>query len=207
MSEQEKTEMVEKETQEQPKEEQKKELIAEVDEVIDDDFDKERAMDTIKKLREFEKKSKTLEKKLLAYEEAEKQRKEADLSEAEKAKKRADEAESKLKELEIKEQRRTIAEEIGLPLEFADRIRGETPEDMKADAQAFLDKMPKVPKISTTNPGNNANGRAETDIERLQRIRSGGEPNIFDIGSNRQRGGGALLSTTTSDKGVVEKGD
>ena len=204
MSDEVKTEMVEKETQEEPK----KEPIAEVDEIIDDDFDKERAMDTIKKLREFEKKSKTQEKKLLAYEEAEKQRKEADLSEAEKAKKRADEAESKLKELEIKEQRRTIAEEIGLPVEFADRIRGETPEDMKADAQAFLDKMPKVPKISTTNPGENANGRAETDIERLHRIRSGGEQNIFDIGSNRQRGGGVILSTTTSDKkGVVEKED
>lgn len=204
MSEQEKTEMVEKETPEQPKEELKKESIAEA-EIIDDDFDKERAMETIKKLREFEKKSKVQEKELLALKEAEQKRKESEMSEIDKANLRAETAEKELKELKAQKVRREIAEKVGLPVEFADRLRGETPEELEEDAKAFSEKMPKVPKISTTNPdGSNTTGK-KTEMELLQEIKSGGAPGIFSLGGNQAQGGGVYYSPGKSG-GVVESG-
>lgn len=110
-------------------------------------------------------------KKLAKFEEDEKLRKEAEMTELEKLESRAKEAEAKLQELTIKETKRAIAAEIGLPEIFALRIHGETPEDMKADAQKLLDALPKPGRpINATNPGDNASPKQETDAERRLRL-------------------------------------
>lgn len=155
------------------------------------------------KEREANKTNKGALEKLAKFEEAEKKRIEAEMTEMEKMQKRAEEAESKWKEYETKENKRKIAQEVGLPLELADRIRGETPEEMKADAQTLLAVVPKAPKISATNPGQNATGQSETDEEALRRIHSGGAPGIFSRNANQAQGGGVYYSPGKSG-GVVE---
>lgn len=155
------------------------------------------------KEREANKTNKGALEKLAKFEEAEKKRTEAEMTEMEKMQKRAEEAESKWKEYETKENKRKIAQEVGLPLELADRIRGETPEEMKADAQTLLAVVPKAPKISATIPGQNATGQPETDEEALRRIHSGGAPGIFSRNANQAQGGGVYYSPGKSG-GVVE---
>ena len=136
-------------------------------------FDAERAMATIKNLREFEKKAKALEKKVQEFEQAEQKRKEAELSEMERLQKQLDEAKQKAAALERENAQRKAADDAGLPLAFADRIKGETPEAMLADAQALLEAMPKAsapPKIKPTNVGGNAQQVTESDAERRKRL-------------------------------------
>ena len=110
-------------------------------------------------------------KKLAKFEEDEKLRREAEMTELEKLEARAKDAEAKLQELNIKEQKRSIAAEVGLPDVFALRIQGETPEDMKADAEKLLGALPKPGKpLGATNPGDNASQKQETDAERRRRL-------------------------------------
>lgn len=65
-----------------------------VTETETDDFDKERAMATIKNLRAFEKQAKELQKQLDALKTAEDERKEKELSDVQKAEKKAQEAQA-----------------------------------------------------------------------------------------------------------------
>lgn len=202
MSEESKTETVETQQIEQD-EITEQEPLNEVDEK---EFDKERAMTTIKNLREFEKKSKKLEKELQSYKDAEQKRKESEMSEIDKEKTRADAAETELKQLKTEKLKREIAEKAGLPAEFADRLRGETPEELEADAKAFSEKLPKpTPKISTTNPDSNIATSKKTEMELLQEIKSGGAPGIFSLGGNQSQGGGVFYSPGKQG-GVVESG-
>lgn len=60
----------------------------------EDNFDKDRAMATISKLREFEKEAKALKKRVADYEAAEQARKEAEMSDAEKTQARLDQLEA-----------------------------------------------------------------------------------------------------------------
>jgi hypothetical protein len=100
-------------------------------------------------------------KKLDEYEAAEAARKEADLSETEKMSKRLAEAERKAQEAEQRAQaasvavlRRDIAAKLNVPALLADRLRGETPEDIEADAKLLLAGLPKA----GTPPGNAGSG-------------------------------------------------
>jgi hypothetical protein len=177
------TEMV-KETETEQVEE-----VAENEEIVEqpeqeEEFDKERAMATIKNLRKFEKDAKKLEQKLAHYEQQEEERKKAELSEIDRLKLEKQEAEQKLAELTRKEQRREIAGKHKLPEALADRIKGETPEEMEADAKTLFDSLPKniTTKTGVTNPGGNS------------KEPSYAEPKIdpFDAGFVRSHGGGAV---------------
>lgn len=72
----------------------------------------------------------------------------------EKAQAVAQAAEAKAKALELATMQRQAADDVGLPPMWADRIRGETFEDMQADARALSAAMPKptVPNINSA-PG------------------------------------------------------
>jgi hypothetical protein len=147
-------------------------------------------------------------KALEAFEQAEAKRKEAEMTEAEKltAKLEAAEAERKrlegeLKERNINDQKRKVAEKVGLPSALADRLHGETPEEMEADAKAILEALPKpaapeppkkqAPKIDPTNPGSNATPN-ETDA--MKRARLFGTPDdIFNLSTVIAKGGGAFI--------------
>src|SRR5690606_4046279 len=48
--------------------------------------------------------------------------------------------------------RREAAEAAGLPLSFADRLQGETAEELLADAKAFAEALPKPAPAKSTGP-------------------------------------------------------
>lgn len=135
----------------------------------------EGALELIKKLRkESDDKQKELDKLQKEKEDREK----AELSAIEKAELERNEIADKysqtlseLETLKLNNQKREIAEQVGLPPAFALRITGATPEEMEADANALLDAMPKAAKISTTTPGDKALAAGnETDAERRKRL-------------------------------------
>lgn len=135
-------------------------------------FDKERAMATITKLRESEKQAKKDRAELERLRQLEDERKKAELSETERLKAELAERDLKLKQLTTKTQQQEIASKIGLPAVFATRIQGETPEEMEADAQAMLDALPKskaAPNVGATSPGEHAI-TGETEAQRLKRL-------------------------------------
>lgn len=135
-------------------------------------FDKERAMATITKLREAEKQARKDRAELERLRQLEDERKKAELSETDRLKAELAERDAKLKQLTIKTQQQEIAGKVGLPAEFAKRIQGETPEAMEADAKAMLDALPKgkaAPNVGATSPGEKAI-TGETEAERLKRL-------------------------------------
>lgn len=122
-------------------------------------------------------------KKLEKFEQEEARRKEAEMSEIERANKRAQELEAKVKQLEFSKLQHEIAAKVGLQSVFADRIRGETPEEMEADAKMLLDALPKpkaAPNIGATNPGDKASIE-ETYAQKMERL-MGGNPDIWGGG-------------------------
>ena len=132
-------------------------------------FDAERAQKTIEQLRAEAKELKAAKKRLEELEKAEQARKESEMSEIEKLKARAEQAEAQAQALKRNEERRAAAEKVGLPLQFADRLKGETPDELEADAKALFEVMPKPSgKTNITNPGNQPT--KETDAERRKRL-------------------------------------
>ena len=121
-------------------------------------------------------------KRLEELETAETKRKESEMSEVDKLKKALAEKEAILTSLQRATLQRQAAEKVGLPAVFADRLKGETPDELEADAKAILEALPKAqqPKGNPTNPGANATG-GETDTQRLathpRTIRRHLEPN------------------------------
>jgi hypothetical protein len=145
---------------------------AKVESKNEDPFDKERAMDTINKLRDIEKQAKRDKAELERLQKAEEERKKAELSETDRLKAEIQERDAKLNQLTIKAQQREVADRVGLPAIFADRIQGETPEDMEADAKLLLEALPKgksAPNSGATAPGENASV-GETEAQRLKRL-------------------------------------
>lgn len=180
MSEEEKTEMVE-----EPKQEEAQEIIEAQEQ--EEEFDKERAMATIKNLRKFEKEAKKAQERLARYEQEEQERKKAELSEIDRLKLEKQEAEQKLAELTREKQRREIAEKVKLPFALADRIKGETPEEMEADAKQLFESLPKpvTPKTGVTNPG------AQATEPAVERLNSDIDP--FNPEWVKAHGGGAIV--------------
>ncbi len=138
------------ETQEQPKEEE---------------FDKDRAMNTIKKLRDEEKQWNKERKEFEALKAEKAKAEEAKLDEIQKANKRAEEAETKAQRLERESLQRKAAESIGLPSAFAERIKGSTLEEMQEDAKQLLEAMPNkvAPKLPVNNPSSQPAGESEDE--------------------------------------------
>ena len=122
-------------------------------------------------------------RKLTKLEQEEAKRKEAEMTEIELANKRAQELEAKVRQLEISRLQHDIAAKVGLPAIYADRLKGETPEELEADAKLLLDAQPKpkaAPNAGATNPGEQAS-KEETRAQKLTRL-TGGEVDIWKGG-------------------------
>ncbi len=131
-------------------------------------------------------------KKLAKFEQEEAKRKEAEMTEIERANKRAQELEAKVRQLEINRLQHDIAAKVGLPAIYADRLKGETPEELEADAKLLLEAQPKqkaAPNTGATNPGEKA-GSGDTFEDAHKRWKAGEkQPNPF-------LGGGVVFPPT-----------
>lgn len=122
---------------------------------------------TRKALKDANKEAAERRKRLDAIEKADKEKADAELSETEKLKRELESTAARLKAAETDNLKRRIAAETSLPAELIDRLRGETEDELKADAQALLKLIPKV-KLGATNPGN---ARQETVYEQGARLK------------------------------------
>ena len=143
----------------------------EAPEVEAEEFDQERAMATIRKLREFEKTAKAQEKELEKLRQAEEERRLAEMSEIEKLQATNEKLKSQLDQVQTENLQRQIAAEMGLPEALALRIAGEDAEAMRADAKTLLEAMPAKtkPKVGATNPGVGSEA-GESDEQRRKRL-------------------------------------
>ena len=83
-------------------------------------------------------------------------------------------AQSDLKFATLTNLKRTVAEKTGLPAALFDRLKGETLEDLEADANALLEALPeaakkKAPVLPPTNPGGSL-PTDESDEARRRRL-------------------------------------
>lgn len=127
-------------------------------------------------LREANKESASRRKRLDELEAAEKSRADAALSETERTAKEAAELKAKVKDLERREMVRSVADKVGLPPALAARLRGETPEEVEADAKALLELIPTKSKasINPTNPSQDGT-QSETFEQQHARWKTGGQ--------------------------------
>jgi rRNA-processing protein FCF1 len=126
-------------------------------------------------LKEANKEAASRRKRLEELESAETKKNEASMSELEKLQKRLQETEAKLTAKEKAETRRAVAEKVGIPAAFADRLKGETPEELEADAKALLEVLPKTQAPAKPQPGLVANpgangSKEETRAQKLARL-------------------------------------
>lgn len=146
------------------------------------------------KAKAMEKEAAAAAKKLAAYEKAEEERKQAEMSELEKANARAAKAEADLKAKDIAILRRDVADKVGLPAVLADRLKGETPEEIEADANALLETLPKQeakkPNISPTNPVGGSLG--ETVAQKKERLGMVQSRDVFSEQFNIGKDGGPV---------------
>lgn len=109
-------------------------------------------------------------------------------AEAEKARLAAELAKRDAEQLRVR-----IASEVGIPLSWASRLKGETEEELKQDALSLKADIPPVKSSagSTTTPVPGGQPVKETDEQRRQRLRGGGS-NIFatngGVSMNRKKG-------------------
>jgi multidrug resistance efflux pump len=140
--------------------------------VAEEPFDKERAMDTIKKLRETEKQYKKDRTELERLRQLEEERKKAEMTESERLKAELEQVRANLKQQTIQNQQRRVAAKVGLPDEFAELLKGETPEELESHAKKLLDAMPKqkaAPNSGVTAPGDNTVS-GESEAEKRRRL-------------------------------------
>jgi hypothetical protein len=133
-------------------------------------YDEPRAMALIAKLREESKNAKKDAKRLAELEAANQSRVDAEKTELQKAQDHAAQLEAALKTERLRIMRRDAAEKTKLPAVFADRLQGETPEELEADALKILASIPAAvpPKLDATNPGRPQTG--ETEAEKRKRL-------------------------------------
>ena len=92
------------------------------------------------------------------------------------AKQREDElhtAQQRLKELELNELRNKAAAKYQLPLEIAERLRGETLEELEKDAESLKALIPDAKqqsKLNATNPGSGSKQVGETIEQKRKRL-------------------------------------
>lgn len=90
-------------------------------------------------------------------------------AELEKAQAEANEAAAKTAALELERTKEKICREAGLPDGFADRLKGSTEEELKADVELMKKLVPATPKggkgapVGGGDPGNTSTGNALTD--------------------------------------------
>ena len=158
-------------------------------------FDLPRAMALIEKLREEVKELKPKAKAADDLTAAEQKRKEAEITAVQKLEAELAKAKAELKAAQLNDMRRAAAAKVELPLVFADRLKGETPDELEADAKLILAALPKAapkpPNLGPTNPGPGAS-QGESDAQALARIR-GQNVNPFDPAFAQAHGGGVII--------------
>ena len=109
-------------------------------------------------------------KKLESFEQAEQAKKDAELSELDKEKKARVALEAENKKIKLDLLKQSTASKLGLPEILANRLQGETPEEIEADAKQLLETLPKkTSSASATNPGAGAQV-VKTDAEKLKEM-------------------------------------
>jgi hypothetical protein len=133
-------------------------------------FDKDRAMNTIRNLREQEKSWKQGQKELETLKAKEKQREEAELTEQQRLQKQADELKAENARLQADIWKSKAASETGIPSILAERLQGKSYDEVLADAKKLAESLPKktAPGLPPTNPGNADPN--ETDAQKRARI-------------------------------------
>lgn len=163
---------------------------------VTEEFDKDRAMDTIRKLRDVEKQYKQEKKELERLKADEARRKEAEMSETEKLKARADKLEAELTQERSERLRLKVASKYNLDA-LASRLKGETEEELEADAQELAKLLPtkteekKQPQLKATDIANGQNGK--TDAQRRAEIYNRGA-SPFDTANAKANGGGVFFT-------------
>lgn len=81
-------------------------------------------------------------------------------------------AQAEARQASLKVMQRDIASKTNLPLALAERLRGETPEEMEADAKSILAALPKpaAPNINASNGAGGAPAPGQLDDAAKQRI-------------------------------------
>jgi rRNA maturation endonuclease Nob1 len=109
-------------------------------------------------------------KKIQTFEQAEQDKKDAELSELDKEKKARVALEAENKKIKLDLLKQSTASKLGLPEILANRLQGETPEEIEADAKQLLETLPKkTSTASATNPGGD-HQVGETDAEKRKRL-------------------------------------
>jgi phage terminase Nu1 subunit (DNA packaging protein) len=147
------------------------------------------------KAKAMEKEAAAAAKKLAAYEKAEEERRQAELTDLQKAQEKAAKLEAELKAKDVSILRRDIAAKVGLPAVLADRLKGETLEEIEADATALLETLPKADqkKQSTINPTNPSNAsQAETLEQKKARLGLTRTTDIYSTEFNTRKDGGVI---------------
>lgn len=144
-------------------------------------------------LKEANKEAAERRKKLEAFEKAEEDKKQAEMTELEKTKAELDKLTKIMRDKETLELKRQAAAKHGLPEAFIDRLKGDTAEELEADAKALSDVMPKPQKPSPgpTNPGNNATPEKKGDRD-IRNEMYGQPGNVFDPNYAVKIGGGII---------------
>jgi hypothetical protein len=155
-------------------------------------FDKDRAMDTIHKLREVEKQAKKEKQELEQLRADKAKRDEAEMTEAQRLQKQKADVEAENARLKADLLRREVIAEVNLPSTLADRLQGTTKEELLADAKKLAELLPKTKQAPTLNATNPPNGQgAETDAQKRERLF--GKPlDIFDKETIERAGGGVV---------------
>lgn len=156
-------------------------------------FDAARAMKTIEQLRAEIRELKPKAKRADEIAAEEQKRKEAELTELQKLQAQYEKAQAELKALKMSEMRRAVAIKVELPLVFADRLVGETPEALEEDAKKLLAALPKAPKPSAVSPTNPGAGASQGETVAQQRARVyGAAINPLDPEFAKAHGGGVF---------------
>ena len=165
---------------------------------VEDEYSRERAMNTILNFRKMEKEWKRKEKELAELQAKEQERKQAQLTEAEQYKQRADQLEAELKAERYGRMRLQVASKYNLPEALANRLQGDSLEALELDAQELVKLLPKPKKEAQLSPTDIGDGKkGETDAQKRARIYNKGT-DLFDIESLKRNGGGVFF--TTPDK-------
>lgn len=91
------------------------------------------------RFKEINEKAAKLEQEVKKFQEAEKKREEAAQAEEGKWKELYEKRDAEYKQLETRQAKIEAAAELGLPLELVDRLKGETSEEIRKDAESMLD--------------------------------------------------------------------
>lgn len=167
---------------------------AESETAVEDEYSRERAMNTIMNFRKMEKDWKREKKELEELRTKEAERKQAELTDIEKIKQRADQLEAELREERAGRMRLQVATEYSLPDALASRLKGDTLEELKADAQELaklLPKTKKAPELPANDIGDGKKG--ETDAQKRARIYNRGD-DLFNVDSIKNKGGGVFFN-------------